>query len=762
MNQFSSVGRNLAAIDGKSKVTGLAQFTGDIKIKGMLVGKILHSPIAHANIRHIDTSQALKVPGVKAVVTYKDSPLVKFNSSNRFPSDWDFLPQDKLVLGRKVRHVGDRVAAVAAVDEDTAMEALSKIKVDYEELPAVFTPAEATRPGAPILHDFATYNIARKIEINVGDVEEGFRQADYIFENVYTTQAVQHMTLEPHICIAEATGSNIVIWSSTQVPFMLRQLISYIFKIPIGKIRVIKPNVGGAFGGKDEMFEEALAVLLSQKAGRPVKIEYSREEEFYCNRRHPSEVYLKTGVSKEGIITARYIKAITDTGAYATAGPKITFALGEKFAALYRTPNIKYEGFCVYTNTPPSGAFRGYGNPQSNFALESQMDEIAEKLGIDPLELRLRNHIRKGDIHPVAKTVIESCGLPECLQKGAERIGWEKRNDFSQTKASNNLVDRTRKKRGIGMACALHGSNLFPYGRELGSALVRVNEDGSIDLVLGAVDTGQGSNTIMAQIAAETLGVPIENINVTPLNTGFSPLDIGNTASRTTFMVGNAVQLAANKVKERLLEIAAEIIECEVSELRIKDGLIFQESCKENSVSIANVSHYARYNLLTTIAELSVYKPPHNAPPFAAVFAEVEVDLETGVVEILHLVSAQDVGRAINPLLIEGQMNGAMQIGIGLGMSEKLYIDRRNGRILNANLLDYGAFSPMDMPPVDIIIVESIEPQGPYGAKSVGEVGTVPVAAAIANAVYNAAGVRICDLPITPQKVLNAIKRSKV
>jgi xanthine dehydrogenase molybdenum-binding subunit len=755
-----SVGKSIAQIDAGAKVTGRAQYTGDLFIPGMLVGKVLRSPLAHARILNIDVSKARRVAGVRAVVTYEDSPPVSYNSSNRFQSDLKFLPQDRFVLDRKVRFVSDRVAAVAAVDEDAAQEALWQIRVEYEELPAVFHPEKAMEKGAPVIHDSAPDNVARRVELAVGNVEEGFRRADCVFENRYATQPVQHSTLETHASIADASDGKITIWSSTQVPFMLRHLIAHIFRLSIGRVRVIKPYVGGAFGGKDEMFEEALCVLLSQKAGFPVLIEHSREEEFYRNRRHPAIITLKTGVTKQGEFVARYIKAITNTGGYASAGPKITFAMGEKFAALYRSPNCLYEGFCVYTNTPPSGAFRGYGNPQSNFALESQNDEIAEKLGIDPVDFRMKNHIRVGDIHPGTKAKIYSCGLDECLSKGAELIGWEKKGGLSENAPS--AIAPSAKRRGKGVACAIHGSSLAPYGKDMGAASVRLNEDGSANLVIGSADTGQGSNTVLAQIAAETLGIPVERVIVSAADTEVTPLDIGNCGSRSTFVVGNAVRLAAEKAREELLQIAAEVLGCRADELEITNGAIANPSRSELKTSVGEVAYHARYTLLRSItAEVSGYAPPHNAPPFAAVFAEVEVDVVTGRVEVLRLVAAQDVGRAINPSLIEGQINGAAHVGLGFALGEDLIMEPSTGRILNANFLDYGLAGPLDMPALESVIVESMEPMGPYGAKSVGEVGSVPVGSAIVNAVYDAVGVRIDELPITPGKILKALGRRK-
>ena len=749
----TSVGKRITQIDARAKVTGRAQYTGDLFIPGMLIGKVLRSPKAHAKILNIDVSKARRVAGVKAVVTYEDSPPTRYNSSNRFQSDLQFLPQDRFVLDRKVRFLSDRVAAVAAVDKDAAEEALGVIRVEYEELPAVFHPEKAMEPGAPVIHDSAPGNVARRVELAVGDVEEGFRRSDYIFENRYVTQPVQHATLETHVSVADASDGKITIWSSTQVPFNLRHVVANVFRVPIGRVRVIKPYVGGAFGGKDEMFEEALCVLLSRKAGLPVLIEHSREEEFYRNRRHPAIITLKTGVSRQGEFVARYIKAITNTGGYASAGPKITFAMGEKFAALYRSPNCLYEGFCVYTNNPPSGAFRGYGNPQSNFALESQNDEIAEALGIDPVDFRMKNHIRVGDIHPGTKVAIQSCGLPECLSIGADRIGWEKKSESSKRPQAE--VFTSTKRRGKGVACAIHGSSLAPYGKDMGAAMVRLNEDGSINLVIGSADTGRGSNTILAQIVAETLGMPVDKVMVSAADTEVTPVDIGNCGSRSTFVVGNAVRLAGEKARAELLRIAAVMLACSADDLGIVQGTISHKTRSETKTSVGEVAYYARYTLLQSItAEVSGYVPPHNAPPFAAVFAEVEVDTATGKCEVLRLVAAQDVGRAINPALIEGQIYGAAHVGMGFGIGENLFTEPSTGRILNANFLEYGMAGPTDMPALESVIVESIEPMGPYGAKSVGEVGAVPIGSAIVNAVYDAVGVRIRELPITPDKIL--------
>ena len=744
------VGQSVPRIDAKEKVTGRAKFCDDLDFADILYARILRSPYAHAKILKIDTSEAEKLEGVRGVLTPEDVPKIPYNSSWRGAFHFGVLPEDEYVLDETVRFIGDKVAAVAAEDPFTAEKALELIRVEYKELPAVFDSQEAMKPEAPKIH--AKGNIARHALLNVGDVEKGLREADYIFEGSYETQRVQHCTLETHGSIAslDPFSGRLTVWSSTQVPFNIRFVLSAVLAMPMSKIRVIKPYVGGGFGGKDELFDEPIVALLSKKTGRPVKIQYSREEDIISSRtRHPSIIELKTGVKKDGTLTARLLKAITNTGAYAAAGPQVTYCVGFRWLALYRCPNMKFEGYCVYTNEPISGAYRGYGNPQSNFATETQMDEIAEKLGIDPVELRLKNVVRQGDIHPGTGWVLDSCALDECIRRGAERLGWR----------SKRALQRG-KNRGVGMGVNVHNTNSKPFIHEHSSAVVKVNEDGTIMLLTGTAEIGTGSTTVLAQIVAETIGARFEDVTVVSGDTDATPYDLGAYASRTTHLGGNAAMMAAAKAREEFLKQASQMLRAPVEDLAVKNSQIYTKGDPSKKVTFYEVAHEIHYGDNPRDVTCSAsYVPPTNAPPFAAQFAEVEVDTETGKVKVLRIVSAHDCGRAIHPELAKGQVEGAILQGIGYALTEAMIV--KEGKTLNANLKDFKLPTACDMPEdVEVLLVEPYEPTGPYGAKGIAESALVSIAPAIANAIYDAIGVRIRELPITPDKILEALREN--
>jgi len=747
------VGKSSPRITGALEASGLAEYITDIKIPGMLYAKILTSincPYAHARIKRIDASKAEKLPGVVCVVTHKDVPRVAY-SSKALPAAGVY---DEYILDDKVRFKGDKVAAVAAVDEDTAEEALELIDVEYEELPAVFDPEEAMKPGAPKIHEAKDQNITIRVRNEWGDIEKGFREADYIFEGRYETSIQAHCAMEPHGCLAnynKITG-DITIWSTTQIPFQVLRVVSEVLGIKMSKIRVIKTFTGGGFGGKDEILVEPLCAFLSVKTGRPVKLILTRKEVFVGTRtRHPAVIYLKTGVKKDGTLTARYVKAILNGGAYAGATPGVVGAMSTREIGLYRCENVKFEGFGVYTNTPVAAAFRGYGNPQHNFAVDTHMDEIAEKLGMDPLEFKLKNTIREGDINRGTGIKLESCGLQECMRKGAERIGWAKK----RSSASNQKGTR---RRGIGMACFMHNSNVYPYGSECSSALVKVNDDGTATAHFGAADMGQGSSTTLAKIAAEELGMSLENINIVTGDTASVPYDPGSYGSRTTFMMGNAVREAARDAKMQIIARASKILNVDPGKLFLENGEIKVRG-KDKRISISEVVKRTLYSTKEggVIVGKSSYSPPSNAPYFGAQFAEVEVDTETGQVDVLRVVAAHDVGKAINPMAVEGQLEGMVSMGMGFALIEEMLLDK-SGSTLNADFLDYKLPRARDMPAVDTIIVERREPSGPFGAKGVGEGGVAVTAPAVVNAIYNAIGIRMKKLPVTQDRLLKAIK----
>ena len=754
MEETTVVGKSLPRIDGLEKVTGTAKYTDDLDFPGLLHAKVLRSPHAHAKILRIDTSEAEKLPGVRAVITHKDVPKVAYNSSWRGPFHFGILAADEYVLDNEVRFIGDKVAAVAADDPQIAEEALKLIRVDYQPLPAVFDAIEAMKPDAPLVHpeqpEPVKGNITRHATLGTGDVEKGFSEADYVFEGKYTTQRQAHCCLETHGSVAsfDAARNKLTVFTPNQVPFCLRFLLSTILGMPESRIRVKVPPLGGGFGSKDETFEEPILAILSKITGRPVKIRYSREEEMIFTRtRHASISHIKSGFKKDGTLTFRYIKVIMDTGPYATGGPQVLFAGGSRWVTLYRSPNILFDGYLIYTNNNVAGAYRGFGNAQINFATECHMDEVAEKMGIDPLELRLKNVINSGDVNPATGYTIESCGMRECIALGAERVGWSDRKDLSKV------------ARGIGMGVNTHVSGARPYIPEISSATIKINDDGTVVLLVGVSDLGTGVETVLAQIAAEGLGVRLEDISVVLGDTDATPFDYGAYASRTTYMAGNAVLKVAREAKALLLKHAAKMLEASTDLLEIKDSVVFVNENPDKKLKVSEVAmalHYSKVGPQTIVIS-SMVDPATNSPTFSAQFAEVQVDTETGRVKVLRIVSAHDLGRAINPKAVDAQVEGAVLMGLGLATTEDFLV--RDGRVLNPNLKDYKLPTPLDMPRVETILVESNEPKGPFGAKGVGESALVSIAPAIANAIYNAVGVRIHDLPITPEKVLKALKQ---
>ncbi len=720
----------------------------------MLYAKILRSPVAHARIKKIDVEKANDLPGVSCVITYKDAPRVLFNGSGT-PIVKDLF-KDEYILDDKVRFMGDKVAAVAAVDNDTAEEALKLIEIEYEELPAIFDPEKAMQPSASKIHR-AEHNILAHVKNEWGDIDEGFKEADYVFKGRYETPRQAHCSLEPHACVAHynRVSGELTAWTTTHAPFVAQRNLSEILDIPINKVRVITTAIGGAFGGKNEVILEPLCALLSKRSSAPVKLVLSRNEEFIGTRtRHPCTVTLKTGVKRDGTITARKIEIILNTGAYSSHGPYVAMAMSSREIGLYKSQNLRFDGYCVYTNTPVSGAFRGYGNPQQTFAVESQLDEIAERLGLDPLELRIKNGIRSGDVNPGTRLKIDSCGLQECMMQGAERVAWRRKRMMARTQSGT-------KRRGLGMACGLHCSGAYPYKPECSSAIVTVNPDGTARLFVGAVDLGQGSSTILAQIVAEELGIGLNQVSVTSGDTAVVPFDQGVYASRTTYVSGTATLLAAREVKMQILEKASKLLDIDEKYLQVKNEQVTRKGSEEG-ISISKVISESRYSQKdgTIIIGKASFQPLKNAPYFGAQFAEVEVDTETGQVTILKLVSAQDVGKAINPMLVEGQMEGMMHMSMGYALTEDLVIGE-NGRVLNPNFTDYKILHASDMPDMESIIVEPGESSGPFGAKGLAEGGLVPTAPAIVNAIFNAVGVRINEIPLTSEKMLKGLRKQK-
>jgi len=756
MDNYSVVGKRIKNRDATSKVTGKATFTGDIKLRGMLFGKILRSWLPHAKILSIDVSEALKLKGVKAVITSKDTPLKKYSIHP--------LMADKLVFeNESVRYIGDEIAAVAAIDEETAQDALSLIKVELEELPAVFDPVEAMKDGAPVIHDNCENNTSKHFKMECGDIEKGFSESDFIFEETFTTQGQSHCSIETHICIAEYTHDHqVTLWANTQAPHPLRQRLSQTLDIGLDKIRVVHSHIGGAFGSKIDLdTTHAACVLLSKKCGQPVKITNTREDQFIATRiRHPSICELKFGVTKEGIIVAKQARTIIDNGAYNSHGPSVMGYHNVMFSSLYRVENISYEGSLVYTNKNYGGACRGYGDPQATFAQETIMDMIAEKLGMDPIELRLKNANNPNE--KTANAVeISSCGLRETLEAVKKASNWSKKRK------------EKKKYRGLGVASMIYtGGGSRGSGFNYSGATIQMDASGTIHLLTGATDIGQGSNTILVMMAAEVLSVEPDQIRLTASDTDTTLPCMGTFGSRVTFCAGRAVTQAAQDLKKKLLQQASDMTGTPAKNLELRDNGIFISKSQENKIEFSQVAGFCYAKKQDTLIGIGYYDGPEIAPDFdpksyyaypgpamafATQLAEVQVDPLTGKVELLNFYAAHDLGKAINPIMAEGQIEGGAVMGFGWALSEEIKFN--NGRILNPNFHDYQIFTIKDIPKIVPILVEPDDPNGPFGAKGLGEPAMVCTAPAIINAIYDAVGVRIKDMPANSEKIFNGIKK---
>ena len=751
-DRLSVVGKSVRRIDALDKVTGRAKYCIDLKVDDMLHAKLLRSPYPHARVTKIDTTRAENHPRIRAIATIDEVP--------RVVGYWWNLRSEKAMKkmylqDNVVRFRGDPVLAVAADDEESAQEALSLIDVEYEELPSLFDPIEAMKEDHVKIHEGG--NIAFHVAKRFGDVDQGFKQADYVFENRFVTSKQKHASIEPiGTAIADYDRSGrLTVYTSTQLPHWSRIYLAGALGLPVNRVRVIKPYTGGAFGGRCGLIHglEVMCCFLSRKAGRAVKMSFSREEDFEATEaRHPFIIELKTGVTKDGILTANSIKLFLDVGGYGTHYIGVLADALSTGVGLYRCPNVTFEGYCVYTNKSLNGAFRGYGNPQMNFAQESQMDMIAEKLAMDPVEFRVKNYRGLGEIDPVFDVPIRSDGMKDCLAKGAKKFGWNK-------KKTRKVAEGT-KRRGVGMSCLQHGTGARFGLPDPASAIVMLNADGSVNLVTAAADDGQGNRTVLAQIAAEELGMPLEQISVSETDTDIAPLDGGTHGSRQTYCGGLAVKRAAADAKMALLRFASQHLNVEEENLEIKDGVVYHVKDRSTNIQVGDLMRKVQIEDLSRCEQIIGHASgvaPAMPPTFGAHFAEVEVDMETGEVYVVKLVGAFDVGRAINPANVEGQIIGGEAMGIGYALTEGLILE--DGKIMNNNFTDYRILRACDVPQIDAIIVESNEPTGPFGAKGIGEATMVGTAAAIANAIYDAIGVRMKELCITQEKILEAIHR---
>lgn len=769
MEATQVIGKPVIKVDAEKLVRGRPVFTDDFRKEGMLYGALLTSPHAHALIKSIDTREAIALPGVHAVLTHEDIARIKHASGGQsYPQP---LPYDQVCLDNKVRHVGDRVAIAAAETLEIAEQALKLIKIQYELLPVVLDPQDAMRGGAPVIHDEPdtdgifdpNHNIVYHIEEQVGDLEKAFHQADYVFEGEYRTPKQQHVHMEPHVCITYWDEDNrLVIRTSTQVPFHIRRMVAPLIGIPLKRIRVIKPRIGGGFGNKQEMILEDLCAHLTKKTGRPVRMEYTRTQEFTSSRsRHPNIIRYKVGVRGDKI-SAADLYLIGDTGAYGCHGLTVQMVGGFKGLTLYNAPNSRFVCDVVYTNKPPSGAFRGYGAMQCQFGMEVLMGEIAEKMNIDVVDFKRSNWIKVGEPMYLSRALgegregfdqsLDTSGLSQCVDIGLQAMDY-------YAKRLENRVQSGRVRKGIGMAVVMHGSGIA--GLDMACATLKMNDDGSFNMLIGATDLGTGSDTILAQIAAEVLSIPVDDLIVYSSDTDFTPFDKGAYASSTTYISGGAVQKAADKVRRQICEHAAGMLGVDdPTSLILRDCKVFAPDGR--SLTLAEVAlnslHQKNQRQIIASASHMSYKSP---PPTAAQFAELSLDIKTGQINVERLLMVVDCGRVINPLTAAGQVEGGMAQALGFTLTEDMIFDQE-GNITNASLDKYHIFKSNELPKMDVIFVQTDEPSGPFGAKSVSEISIDGVAPAVVSAVHDAAGVWLRELPLYPDRVRQALANRKI
>jgi len=805
MSSFSIIGKPIAMVDAAGKTTGAGKYTDDFKLPGMLIGKILHSPYPHARIKSIHTSRAKALDGVVAVVTGEDAP----NPYGILPVGHD---ETALAVG-KVRYVGDHVACVAAINEEIAERALELIDVDYEPQPAYFDPEESMKAETDLIHENRAHNIEKDYHHVFGDPEQGFAEADYVAEARYIANEVTHAAMEPHCTLASFeldphTGKlgRLTVWSSTQVPYYLQHKLSLVLEMPMSQIRVIKPLVGGGFGGKSEIIPlEIIAAVAARAARAPVKITYTREEVFWAHRGRPRTIVdLKTGVKNDGRVTSVACKVIQDGGAYCSYGVVTILYSGALLGALYDIPNIRYDGYRVLTNKPACGAMRGHGTVNVRFAFESQMDEIATKLNLDPAEMRRVNLLKPPTVTVNGLRVL-SYGLPECIDQVVTRSGWKERKG------------KLPRGRGLGVACSHYVSgaanSIIRSDMPHSTVNIKIDRDGGVVVYTGAAEIGQGSDTMTAQVVAEVLGCDLARVKVIAADTDLTPIDLGAYSSRVTFMAGNAAMRAAEEVKKNIVSAAAKRMNCAPEDVIMRsdhvykcgtapgeheptaaaileekdaprgrvDGQILrgsvlqtrkEEGPKEHmSFEEAVVSAIDFHGALTGTGS---YAPPSEARggkhkgagvgpspaySYSAQVAEVSVDEETGEVTVHKIWAAHDCGRALNPVAVEGQVIGSVWMGLGQALEEEMVW--KDGLLMNPGLLEYRSPSSAESPEIECIIVESVDPEGPFGAKEAGEGSLAATIPAISNAIYDAVGVRLRESPFTPERILAALRAKK-
>jgi CO/xanthine dehydrogenase Mo-binding subunit len=755
MSNLDVVGKSYPQIDALEKAMGKTKFVTDLVLPRMLYGRVLRSPFPHAKIKNIDTSGAKALSGVKAVVTYADTPGIRFGPRTE---DWTIF------AGDKARFHGDEVAAVAAIDEDTAEEALELIDVEYEELPFVVDPLEAMLAGAPLVHDDKPGNIAAEFKIEAGDVDQAFKDSHLIYEDRYHLNQVYQAYMEPMATLADVDLSGrVTLWTGTQIPNMMRMTYANALGISADNIRVIVPDYGGAFGAKMENNIHLIAAILAKKAQTPVKLVNTRYDDFIAgNPRVPMVIDIKLGTTKDGLLTGKEVQVVGAAGARVVYSQVIVATACYRVDSLYRFKHVRSKGYTIYTNSVPTACFRGFGNSQMTFVLESALDMIADQLKMDPADLRLKNGIGPNETS-IHGWKINSSGLQDCVVKATEKAGWK--------------AKRRQKEplKGIGLSCCNHVSGNRPFAREFdgGAGIVRIGRDGRVTVYHGESDMGQGQKTTFAQIAAERLGIPLEMVHVPDVDTDISPFGLGSFATRGTLMGGNGVLAAANDAFSQLAEVAAEMLEANPADIECRKGKFYAQGTPEKHLLFNEVAAQATFSRHgAPVVGTGFYEPPTVLPdpetkygnispayPFACQIAEVEVDPGTGQVTVTNFVAAHDVGRAINPMATEGQIRGGVTQGLGWTLMENMAYE--NGRIINPDFVDYIVPSALDVPEIKPILVEPIEPNGPYGAKGIGEPALNPTMSAITNAIYDATGIRIKKLPVSPEKILAGLKKNR-
>jgi 4-hydroxybenzoyl-CoA reductase alpha subunit len=766
MSKFSVIGERVPRVDAREKVTGEAKYAADYSLPGMLWCKLLRSPHPHARILNIDVTKALKLPGVKAIVTGKDF--------GGWSWGWMRATRDEVPLAvDKVRYMAEAVAGVAAIDEDTAEAATRLIEVEYEELPGVFDPEEAMKDGAPKVHDYVKNNISVEYHWDFGDVEKAFAQSHIVREDRFRTARATHGYLEPPATMAyyDPTGA-ITVWASKQSPYFHYRHLAACFKLPLSRVRVVQPFIGGGFGGtkNDSLAGDFCSILLSKMTGKPVKYVESMEEELATSRRrHSMIVYSKTGVDKDGKLTAIAQRVIADGGGYTAIGPLSMYLAGFMTTLPYKLPNFKYDGYRVFTNNPIGAAMRGHGVTHTRFAAEIQMEMIAEEMGIDPVEIRLRNAIdqpKPGESYDtINKVSIRTCGLKEAIHEVVKDPIWRDRNKMPKKEGNISW--------GVGLSGTSYSGGARQMGHQACAAIIRLCEDGTVNLITGATDCGQGSDTVLCMIAAEELGIKLEDMSIKRVDTAYTPVDPGSYGSRVTILAGQATQKAARQVKKQLLEVAAQNWQVEPKDVEIRLGEVFLKSNPSKKmpfIQLARIACYSGTGAVIMGTGYSSYGIEHldlahgignggTSYSFTAHTARVGVDTETGKITVKDFTIASDCGRLLSPILAEGQIEGGAIQGLGQTIYEDFIMDK--GKTLNPTFLDYKMPLALDVPNIKLIDIVTDDPFGPFGAKETSEGSIVSAPPAVVSAIHDATGIWFTELSITPEKIVKALRQKR-